>query len=156
MSVAVGIAQPWARAAKLPRAARAGEIDRGRPDHAACGGDERRHRLAPAQRAVAERHRLPDLLAGDGEEERHQHVVDEVVQGQRAVRMPFGVDLQMPDRAAVEQREIDEGVVAVGSRLAQASPARAPDDQERRIVGNEPPGAVQTRLSPAARSQLSR
>ena len=80
----------------------AAKVDRGRPHHATGGRDQRCDRPAPAQRAVLECHGLPDLLAGDREEQRHQHVVDQVVQGQRAVRVPLRVDMQVTDPATLE------------------------------------------------------
>jgi hypothetical protein len=70
------------------------EVDRDRARHATDCRQEGHQRLAPPERATLQDDGLPDLLGGDGEEERHQHVIDEVVEreGTMVDRAVGGID----------------------------------------------------------------
>ena len=127
------------------------EIDHDGSGHAAGGGDERRRGLLPAQTAVLENHRFPDFLRGDGEEQRHQHVVHQVLQRQRAVAVD-GV----PDRRVVPQRVLGEGGVARVVHVRPYQGDHRSEDQKQRIFGDELPDSVHPVTPRCAKMRLLR
>ncbi len=126
MSVAMGMPQP--RCEGVPSAQ--GEEDRRRHQHAADGGDDGQ-RGAPGITQLAQ-HQLPlHLEPHHEEEERHQAVVDPVVQGvAHAQRADVEADVGLPEV------EVGRGERRVGEDQRDDS-AREEDAARRRLDVHE-------------------
>jgi hypothetical protein len=77
---------------------------------------------------AAREHGGPDFLGGDGEEERHENVVDEVVKGDSG-----GQDGEARKRnLEVAEREVTSGV-----EIGPGEAGRRPEDEEEGVFGDE-------------------
>ena len=133
---------------------REAEVDDHGPGHAARGGDQRRSGLAAPQRAVLQDHRFPDFLGRHGEEQRHQNVVDQVVEGhdlfdvadlvmQRVFAIGLGPGLDVDADPGVEpERHLDEMMIAVRIGVGPDQRRDRADQQQDRIVADEVPDPV--------------
>jgi hypothetical protein len=117
------------------------EIDRDWPEHPAGRRNEWRQRLLAAERAVFQRHRLPHFLGGNGEEEGHEHVVDEEVQRQRAAdAAAFG--LRLADQEVLGDDHADEAVVTFRAGIRPDERDHGACNQQERIVADVVPDPI--------------
>ena len=112
----------------------------GPPGHHAGGG-------RPPARGARKKGRglrdcLPYLFGGNREEEGHQHIVNQIMQGQGAVDAPVGIEKGMPDDEVIENHEFDEIMIAVGVDIGPDQRNRRPADQQKRVVGDKTPDPV--------------
>ncbi len=139
---------------------RQAKVNRDRAEHATGGGHQRRRRLAPPERAVLQDHGFPDFLGRDGEKERHQHIVDQIMQAQhlrdvaifemsRPLAIGLGPIVDVGADQVVEQQRIF-GEMVIGMRIDVCPDQRdqRAGDQQQRIVGHEIPDAIHARRLP--------
>ena len=125
-----------------PQHQRHAQIDGDWADHAAGRGDQGRQSLAAAQGAMLQDHGFPDLLRGDREEEGHQDVVDQVMDRQIPVELAVLAGMHRSDKAVLQQRELDERMVAVRVDVGPDKRDRGSRDEQDRVFGNEVPDSA--------------
>lgn len=118
---------------------RAEGVDARRAGHAADRRDQRCGGLLGVVERAAGQRRLPDLLAGDGEEEGHEDVVDQEVQRQVPLdHVARRVELRVTDPVDVRQRQLDEVVVALGAEVGPEQCCQCAEDEECGVLEKEP------------------
>ena len=91
-----------------PHKVRNAQINRNRTNHTAQSCKERCRRLFAAQTAVFQCDSFPNFFGSNGKEEGHQNIIDQVVQGQRA--MPVMI---VPDWSVIPNLEFNKIVVTL-------------------------------------------
>ncbi len=120
-----------------PQKQREAQIDGDRAEHPARGCEKRCCGPFAAQGAVLEDHRLPHFFGGNGKEERHQHIVDEVVQGQGAMTV-----MQVSDGRVVPDHELGKGMIAMRVGIGPDERNECPEDQQQGVFSDEIPDAI--------------
>jgi hypothetical protein len=130
------------------------EIDGDGREDTTGRGEERRHRLAPAHRPVAQDDGFPDLLGRNREEQRHQHVVDEEMRRQDPPHVaeladtvgrpmdPQPVGRVHADQPVEPERIVDDETVAGDVDIGPHKRDHRARDQQDRVVGDEIPNPV--------------
>ena len=113
------------------------EVDQRRANHAAdCGDDRDCSTLGVVQRPAGKR-RLPDLLAGYGEKEGHENIIDEKMQGDDFVPI-----MRHTDEIVDEQGELQEMLIRFVVDIGPGQAEQCTDNQECRVLQQEVQGPL--------------
>jgi hypothetical protein len=132
-----------AQLVELSEQKRSDQVEACRDDHAASSGDERGGSLPRIAERAARQEGLPDFLARDREEERHPHVVDEVVEVDHPV---VAVERAEPGAGQLDQAEVEQGLVGLVVDVRPHQADRRPEEQEERVLEQEADCAPHARM----------
>ena len=97
--------------------------------------------------------RNPDFLAGEGEEERHQQIVDQIMRRQHPFRMSVRASMKRADRPARPDPRLDEMVVSLRIEVSPEQREPRAEQEKQRILLDAFPDPIQAASAPSLRAR---